>query len=156
MVSKGYVPNSTTYNVLIRGLCHAGQMSRAVEFMERMKDDECEPNVQTYNIVIRHYCDAGEIEKGLELFEKMGSGECLPNLDTYNILISAMFVRKKSDDLSTAGKLLIEMVDRGFMPRRLTFNRVMDGLLLTGNQDFVKQILRLQSRCGHLPRQFKL
>ncbi|KAL9434290.1 hypothetical protein AB3S75_029008 [Citrus x aurantiifolia] len=156
MVRKGYMPNSTTYNVVIRGLCHAGERERALEFVGRMKDDECEPNVQTYNILIRYFCDAGEIERGLELFEKMGSGVCLPNLDTYNILISSMFVRKKSDDLLVAGKLLIEMVDRGFMPRKFTFNRVLNGLLLMGNQGLAKEILRLQSRCGRLPRQFKL
>ncbi|PON86084.1 Tetratricopeptide-like helical domain containing protein [Trema orientale] len=156
MVRKGYVPNSTTYTVLIRGLCHAGEMERAMEFMERMKDDDCEANVQIYNILIRYFCEAGEIDKGLNVFEKMGSANCLPNLDTYNVLISGMFVRKKSDDLLVAGKLLIEMVDRGFLPRRLTFNRVLDGLLLTGNQAFAKEILRLQSKCGRLPRQFKL
>ncbi|XVF50246.1 hypothetical protein PTKIN_Ptkin04bG0080600 [Pterospermum kingtungense] len=156
MLRKGYVPNSATYNVVIRGLCHKEQMESAMEYMDRMRDDECGPNVQTFNIVIRYFCDAGEIEKGLKLFEKMSTGDCLPNLDTYNILISAMFVRKKSDDLVVAGKLLIEMVDRGFMPRKLTFNRVLDGLLLTGNQGFAKEILRLQSKCGRRPRQFKL
>lgn len=157
MVRKGYVPNYTTYNVVIRGLCHAGQMDRALRFMERMKDDdECEPNVQTYNIVIRYFCDAGEIEKGLDVFQKMASGDGLPNLDTYNILISAMFVRKKSGDLLVAGKLLIEMVDRGFLPRKFTFERVLNGLLLTGNQGFAKEILRLQSKCGRLPRHIKL
>lgn len=156
MVRKGYVPNSTTYNVVIRGLCHSGKMDRAMEYLDRMKNDECEPNVQTYNVIIRYYCDDGEIEKGLEVFERMGRGDCLSNLDTYNILISAMFVRKKSDDLLVAGKLLIEMVDRGFLPRKFTFNRVLNGLLLTGNQDFAKEILRLHSRCGRLPRHFRL
>ncbi|KAM7483240.1 hypothetical protein LguiB_007823 [Lonicera macranthoides] len=156
MVRKGYCPNSTTYNLVIRGLCHAGEMDRAIEYLGRMKDDECEPNVQTYNVVIRHYCEEGEIEKSLELFERMGTGDCLPNLDTYNILVSAMFVRKKSDDVLVAGKLIIEMVDRGFMPRKFTFNRVLNGLLLTGKQDFAKEILRLQSRCGRLLRQFRL
>ncbi|KAM1585860.1 hypothetical protein ACFX1Z_038650 [Malus domestica] len=131
-------------------------MDRALAFLDRMKDDECEPNVQTYNVVIRYFCDAGEIEKALNVFEKMGRGDCLPNLDTYNVLISAMFVRKKPEDLLVAGKLLIEMVDRGFLPRRFTFNRVLDGLLVTGNQGFAKEILRLQSKCGRLPRQVKL
>ncbi|KAK9117031.1 hypothetical protein Sjap_015978 [Stephania japonica] len=156
MVRKGYVPNTTTYNVVIRGLCHSGKMEKAVELMGRMKGDEREPNVQTYNVVIRYFCDAGEVEKGMELFEKMRSGECLPNLDTFNVLISAMFVRKKADDLLAAGKLLIEMVDRGFVPRRFIFNRILNGLLLTGNQWFAKEILRLQSQSGRVPRQFKL
>ncbi|KAL1814701.1 hypothetical protein DCAR_0518869 [Daucus carota subsp. sativus] len=156
MVKKGYLPNSTTYGVLIRGWCHAGKMDRAMEYMDRMKNDECEPNVQTYNVVIRYYSDNGEIEKALEVFERMSAGECLPNLDTYNVLISAMFVRKTADDLLVAGKLLIEMVDRGFLPRKFTYNRVLNGLLLTGHQEFAKEILRLHSRSGCLPRHFRL
>ncbi|KAL5730658.1 Pentatricopeptide repeat-containing protein [Ranunculus cassubicifolius] len=156
MVQKGYAPNASTYAVVIRGLCHAGKMDEAMEFMSRMKEDKCEPTLQTYNVVIRYFCEAGELEKALEVFEKMCTGDCLPDLDSYNILISAMFVRKKPDDLLVAGKLLVEMVDRGFMPRRFTFNRVLNGLLLTGNQAFAQEILRVQSQCGRLPRQFKL
>ncbi|KAL0302022.1 UNVERIFIED_CONTAM: Pentatricopeptide repeat-containing protein, mitochondrial [Sesamum radiatum] len=155
MLRKGYVPNATTYNVLIRGLCHAGKMDEAIEYMDQMKDD-CDPTIQTYNVVIRYYCNDGAIEKALVVFEKMSGGTCLPNLDTYNILISAMFVRKKSDDLLIAGKLLTEMVDRGFLPRKFTFNRVLNGLMLTGNQGFAQEILRLQSKCGRLPRNFRL
>lgn len=157
MVGKGCVPNLTTYNVVIRGLCHAGEMERAVELMGRMVEEHgCRPSVQTYNVVIRYFCDAGELEKGLGMFEKMGDGSCLPNLDTYNVLISAMFVRKKPDDLVVAGKLLMEMVDRGFLPRKFTFNRVLNGLFLTGNQDFAQEILRMHSRCGRLLRHLKL
>ncbi|XP_052171749.1 pentatricopeptide repeat-containing protein At1g74900, mitochondrial [Diospyros lotus] len=156
MLKKGYVPNSITYNLVIRGLCHVGKMDRAMEFVQRMKDDDCEPNVQTYNLLIRYYCDVGEIEKGLEIFERMENGACLPNLDTYNILINAMFVRKKSGDLLVAGKLLVEMIDRGYLPRKFIFNRVLNGLLLTGNQGFAKEILRSQSKSGRLPRQFRL
>nr|XP_043636831.1 pentatricopeptide repeat-containing protein At1g74900, mitochondrial-like [Erigeron canadensis] len=156
MLKRGYTPNPTTYSVVIRGLCHSGKMDKAMEYLNRMQHDGCKPNVQTYNVIIRYYCDEGEIEKSLKVFERMSSGECLPNLDSYNILISGMFGRKKSDDLMVAGKLLIEMVDRGFIPRKFTFNRILNGLLLTGNQDFAKQILRAQSRCGRLPRHFRL
>lgn len=155
MLTKGYVPNATTYNLVIRGLCHAGKIDMAIEYMDKMKDD-CEPTIQTFNIVIRYCCEDGKIEKALEMFAKMNGGSCLPNLDTYNILIGSMFVRKKSDDLLVAGKLLIEMIDRGFLPRRFTFNRVLNGLMLTGNQEFAQEILRVQSTCGRLSRHFRL
>ena len=81
-------------------------------------------------MVIHHFCDAREIEKGLWVFEKKGSGVCLPNLDTYNMFISVMFVRKKSNDLLVARKLLIEMVERGFLPWKFTFNWVLNELSL--------------------------
>lgn len=157
MVRRGYEPNVTTYNVLIRGLFHAGEFSRGEELMQRMENEGCEPNFQTYNMMIRYYSECSEVEKALGLFEKMGSGDCLPNLDTYNILISGMFVRKRSEDMVVAGKLLLEMVERGFIPRKFTFNRVLNGLLLTGNQAFAKEILRLQSKSGsRLLRKFRL
>ncbi|CAA0831497.1 Pentatricopeptide repeat (PPR) superfamily protein [Striga hermonthica] len=156
MLRKGYTPNATTYNVVIRGLCHAGKMDTAVEYMEKMGSD-CDPNIQTFNVVIRYYCDDGEIEKALEVLDRMnGGGACLPNLDTYNILIGAMFVRKKSEDLVAAGNLLVEMVDRGFLPRKFIFNRVLNGLMLTGNQGFAQEILRMMSVNGNLPRHFRL
>ncbi|CAJ1979184.1 unnamed protein product [Sphenostylis stenocarpa] len=157
LVRKGLcVPNLVTYNVVIRGLCHVGDMERALGFMVRMGEHGLRASVQTYNVVIRYFCDAGEIEKGLEMFGKMKDESCLPNLDTYNVLISAMFVRKKSEDLVMAGKLLMEMVDRGFLPRKFAFNRVLNGLVITGNQDFAKEILRMQSRCGRVVRRLKL
>ena len=63
------------------------------------------------------------------MFEKKGSGVCLPNLDTYNMFISVIFVRKKSNDLFVAREL-IEMVERGFLPWKFTFNLVLNELSL--------------------------
>lgn len=157
MVRKGYTPNVVTYNLIIRGLSHAGKMQRAMDFLEKMKFVGCKPNVQTYNILIRYWFEEGEIEKGLELFETMGkSGTSLPNFDTYNVVISAMFVRKRSEDMLVAGKMVMEMVERGHLPRRFMFNRVLNGLLLTGNQSFAKELLRMQDRFGRMQREFRL
>lgn len=157
MMRKGYTPNVITYNLVIRGLSHTGKMNRAMEFLERMKLDGCEPNVQTYNVLIRYWFEEGEIEKGLELFETMGKkAGCLPNLDTYNVVISAMFVRKQSEDMLVAGKMIMEMVERGHLIRKFMFNRVLNGLLLTGNQGFAKELLRMQDRFGRLQKAFRL
>ncbi|XP_072972394.1 pentatricopeptide repeat-containing protein At1g74900, mitochondrial [Typha angustifolia] len=157
MVGKGYTPNVVTYTVLIRGLCHAGKMARAMELFDTMTHEGCEPSVQTYNVVIRYWCEEGEIETGLEMFARMGErGDCLPNLDTYNVIISAMFVRKRPEDMVVAGKMVMEMVERGYLPRRFVFNRVLNGLLLTGNQEFARELLRLQDRFGRLRREIKL
>ena len=38
------------------------------------------------------------------------------------MFISVVFVRKKSNDLLVVGKLLIEMVEKGFLPWNFTFN----------------------------------
>uniref|UniRef100_A0A0D9YWF6 RING-type domain-containing protein n=1 Tax=Oryza glumipatula TaxID=40148 RepID=A0A0D9YWF6_9ORYZ len=147
MLVKGYVPNVVTYTVLIRGLCHAGKIDRGLKLLERMKNGGCEPIVQTYNVLIRYLFEEGEMEKGLDLFEKMSKGEeCLPNQDTYNIIISAMFMRKRAEDMVLAARMVEEMVDRGYLPRRFMFNRVLNGLMLTGNQELSRKLLRMQEK----------
>ncbi|KAG6538073.1 pentatricopeptide repeat-containing protein At1g74900, mitochondrial-like [Zingiber officinale] len=157
LTRKGYTPNTITYNLLIRGLCHAGEMNEAMVFFRRMKLDNCEPNVQTFNLLIRHWLEEGEFEKGLELFGRMHEKEsCLPNLDTYNVIISAMFSRRRSEDMLVAGKMVMEMVERGHLPRKFMFNRVLNGLLVTGNQEFAKGLLRLQEKHKCLGRRIRL
>ncbi|KAI0488963.1 hypothetical protein KFK09_028802 [Dendrobium nobile] len=157
MLRRGYTPNVTTYNVLIRGLCHGSEMGRAMEFMDRMRQEGCRPNVQTYNVVIRHWCEEGEIEKALELLGMMKEGgDCLPNLDTYNVVISGMFTRKRSEDMLVAGRMVMEMAESGHLPRRFMFNKVLNGLLLTGNQEFARELLRMQDRFGRLRREMRL
>ncbi|PUZ77045.1 hypothetical protein GQ55_1G339900 [Panicum hallii var. hallii] len=157
MIGKGYVPNVVTYTVLIRGLCHAGKIDRAIKLLERMKSEGCEPNVQTYNVLIGYSFEDGEIEKALDLFERMSKGmECLPNQDTYNIIISAMFVRKRAEDMAVAARMVVDMVDRGYLPRRFMFNRVLNGLMLTGNQELSRKLLRMQEKYARLRREIRL
>ncbi|KAK8956077.1 Pentatricopeptide repeat-containing protein [Platanthera guangdongensis] len=159
MLRRGYTPNVTTYNVLIRGLCHGGEMERAMELMQKwmVRDERCRPNVHTYNIVIRHWCEKGETEKALELVGRMNEGvDCLPNLDTYNLVISRMFERRRSEDMVVAGRMVMEMVQRGYLPRRFMFNKVLNGLLLTGNQAFARDLLRMQDKFWRLRRDIRL
>jgi pentatricopeptide repeat protein len=157
MPIKGCQSNVVTYTVLIKGLCHAEKMDHAMELFEKMKQAGPDPNVQIYNILIRHLLDEGEIEKALNLFDKMGNrGACLPNRDSFNIVISRMFVRKKPQDVLVAGKMTKEMVERGYLPTRFMFNRVLNGLLLTGNQAFANELLRLQEKHKRLRGEIRL
>ncbi|KAK1287919.1 Pentatricopeptide repeat-containing protein [Acorus calamus] len=153
MVSRGCSPNATTYNAVIRGLCHCGELDRAEGLVGRMVLEGCEPETQTYNVLIRHFCVVGEFERAMGLFERMG---CAPNVDTYNVLINRLFGTGKSGNVVTAGRLLVEMVERGHVPSRVTFRRVLDGLLMTGNQGLAKEILSAQSVCGRLTRTIRL
>nr|CAD1832863.1 unnamed protein product [Ananas comosus var. bracteatus] len=171
MPQRGVLPNVAAYNALIQVICKKGtvgdaswcstkcsvEFDLALGFVDRMRRDRCGPIVQTHNIIMRCYFEEGEIEKGLEMFDKMGvRGACLPNLDTYNVIISAIFVRKRGEDMVVAGKMVREMVERGFLPRRFMFNKVVNGLLVTGNQEFARELLRLQDKCGRLRREIRI
>ncbi|KAK1618885.1 hypothetical protein QYE76_024402 [Lolium multiflorum] len=157
MLQQDLTPNVVTYTVLIRGLCHAAKIDQAMKLMERMKNEGCEPVVQTYNVLIRYSFEEGEIDKAMCLFERMSKGEdCLPNQDTYNIIISAMFVRKRAEDMAMAARMVMEMVERGYLPRRFMLNRVLNGLMLTGNQQISRDLLRMQEKYRRLRREIRL
>jgi pentatricopeptide repeat protein len=157
MLQQDLTPNVVTYTVLIRGLCHAAKIDQAMKLMERMKSKGCEPVVQTYNVLIRYSFEEGEIDKALCLFERMSKGEdCLPNQDTYNIIISAMFVRKRAEDMAMAARMVMDMVERGYLPRRFMLNRVLNGLMLTGNQQISRDLLRMQEKYRRLRREIRL
>ncbi|KAK1618890.1 hypothetical protein QYE76_024407 [Lolium multiflorum] len=157
MLQNNLTPNVVTYTVLIRGLCHAARIDQAMKLMERMKSEGCEPVVQTYNVLIRYSFEEGEIDKAMCLFDRMSKGEdCLPNQDTYNIIISAMFVRKRAEDMAMAARMVMEMVERGYLPRRFMLNRVLNGLMLTGNQQISRDLLRMQEKYRRLRREIRL
>ncbi|RVW52848.1 Pentatricopeptide repeat-containing protein, mitochondrial [Vitis vinifera] len=105
MIGEGVLPSVATYNAFIQVLCKKDNVENAISVFEEMLRKGYMPNSTTYNVVIRGLCHVGRMEKAMEFMARMKDDEyCLPNLDTYNILISAMFVRKKSDYLLTAGK----------------------------------------------------
>lgn len=156
-MKKGCNPNQTTYNVLLKGLCDAHRMDQALEFLTRMKGESAfRPNAQTYNILIRGFCMVGEMERGKTLLEEMGKDGCIPNSDSYCILVGAFCAMRKTNDVLESGKLLQEMIEKGFTPPRLTVNRVLNGLILTGNQEFAREFLRRHSRCGRIPRAIRI
>ncbi|XP_031491719.1 pentatricopeptide repeat-containing protein At1g74900, mitochondrial-like [Nymphaea colorata] len=157
MKKKGYNPNKTTYNILLKGLCDAHRVDQAMEFLTRMKkESEFGPNTQTYNILIRGFCMVGEIERGRILLAEMGKDGCIPDSDSYSILVSAFCATRKKNEVLESGKLLQEMIEKGFTPPRLTVNRVMNGLIMTGNQEFAREFLRRHSQCGRLPCAIRL
>jgi hypothetical protein len=67
-----------------------------------------------------------------------------------------MFVRKRAEDMAVASRMMMEMVDRGYLPRRFMFNRVLNGLMLTGNQELSRELLRMQEKYTRLRREINL
>ena len=78
----------------------------------------------------------------------MGSGVCLPNLDTYNVYKCGVCEKEIKWFVGSW-----EVVDWNGWERifALEFH-----FQLGFEWAFAKEILRLQSRCGRLPCQFKL
>jgi hypothetical protein len=67
-----------------------------------------------------------------------------------------MFVRKRAEDMAMAARMVMDMVERGYLPRRFMLNRVLNGLMLTGNQQISRDLLRMQEKYRRLRREIRL
>jgi len=79
------VPDTTTCNSLIDGLCKFGRISCVWVLIDEMGDRNQQPNVITYNILLDALFKNHRLDKAIELFSKMMS-----NMYTSMILIDGM------------------------------------------------------------------
>ncbi|CAN4086128.1 unnamed protein product [Withania somnifera] len=141
MVGAGLFPSVATYNALIQVMCKKDSVENAILVFDEMLRKGYLPNATTYNVIIRVLCHVGKMDNAMEYRDKMKEDGCEPNVQPYNVVI-----RYYCDEGEIGKGLRV-----GFLPRKFTFNRILNGLLLTGNQDFAKEILRLGSKSGIFP-----
>ncbi|KAJ0435109.1 putative tetratricopeptide-like helical domain superfamily [Helianthus annuus] len=95
MLTKGVVPDITTYNALLNGLCKSGNVDRAVRLFRKLGSKGVAPNVVTYNTLIDGFMKTGNTREALKLKEKMVHEGIVPSDATYSCLINR--VRKNGE-----------------------------------------------------------
>ncbi|KAJ9166690.1 hypothetical protein P3X46_021400 [Hevea brasiliensis] len=126
MLFKGCVPDVVTYNCLIDGCCKTYRIERALELFEDMNRRGCIPNRVTYNSFIRYYSAVNEIDKAVEMLrtmQKMNHG--LATSSSYTPIIHALCEAERSQE---AWDFIVELVDRGSIPREYTYKLVCDAM----------------------------
>ncbi|KAL6962205.1 hypothetical protein U1Q18_037161 [Sarracenia purpurea var. burkii] len=135
MLFKGFVPDVVTYNCLIDGCCKTNRIERALELFDDMNKKGCLPNRVTYNSFIRYYSAVNEIDKAVEMLQKMEKMDHgIPTLSSYTPIIHALC---EAGRVLEARDILVELVDRGSVPREYTYKLVCNMLNLAGKTDFL-------------------
>ncbi|KAF2296697.1 hypothetical protein GH714_001310 [Hevea brasiliensis] len=135
MLFKGYVPDVVTYNCLIDGCCKTYRIERALELFEDMNRRGCIPNRVTYNSFIRYYSAVNEIDKAVEMLrtmQKMNHG--LATSSSYTPIIHALCQAERSQE---AWDFIVELVDRGSIPREYTYKLVCDAMGSVGEGKYL-------------------
>ncbi|KAJ4841882.1 hypothetical protein Tsubulata_015444 [Turnera subulata] len=124
-------PDTWTFNILIQGLCRAGEVDRGFEFLNDMDKFGCVPDVVTYNTLISGFCRINEVERGYHLLQEVEprTGRS-PDVVTYTSVISGFCKLGKMDKASF---LFAEMTRSGIDPSVVTFNVLIDGFGKIGN-----------------------
>lgn len=79
MVSAGLVPNSVTYNLMIKGHVSCGNVDDGIQLFEDMRAKELRATERTYAALMPGLCDAtGRAGAALKVFEEMAERRMTP------------------------------------------------------------------------------
>lgn len=155
MVFKGIVPDVVAYNALIDGCCKTYRVGRALELFEDMKKRGCVPNRVTYDSFIRYFSAVNEIDKAVEFLRDMqrlshdGGNGIAGSCSSYTPIIHALCEAGRVVD---AWSFLVELVDRGSVPREFTYKLVCDALRLEGEDGLLSGEVHQRIKDGVLER----
>ncbi|CAH1439392.1 unnamed protein product [Lactuca virosa] len=148
MLFKGFKPDVVTYNCLIDGCCKTYRIERALELFDDMMKQGCFPNRVTYNSFIRYYCVTNEIDKGVEMLRKMEDlKHGVASTSSYTPIIHAFC---ECGRVLEAWDFVIELVDRGSIPREYTYRLVYGMLKSLGRMDLLDNVI-----CGRIEEGIK-
>ncbi|KAK6288542.1 hypothetical protein POUND7_000083 [Theobroma cacao] len=131
MIRRRVEVNVISFNIIINGMCKVGKLNKARDAIQDMKAWGFLPDVFTYNALINGYCKKGGIGKmaALNVRTQMEKDGRRANVVTYNVLIKGFCKKGKLED---ANGLLNEMLEKGLIPNRTTYEIVKEEMVEKG------------------------
>lgn len=145
LIRLQYRPVTYTVNILVRGLCRAGEINEAFKLLGDLRGFGCLPDVVTYNTIIHGLCRSSEVDRARSLLNEVCSkGELAPDVVSYTTIISGYCKLSKMEE---AALLFDEMVISGTMPNTFTYNALIDGFGKLG--DMASALAIYEKMCAH-------
>ncbi|CAF2159963.1 BnaA07g07990D [Brassica napus] len=126
MVGDGISPSSATYNCFFKEYKGRKDVTGAMNLYKKMKDGLCKPNTNTYNVLLSTFINLGKMEIVGEIWDDLKGSETGPDLDSYTCLVHGLCGKDKWKE---ACGYFVEMIERGFLPQKLTFETLYKGLI---------------------------
>eukprot|EP00276_Gloeochaete_wittrockiana_P016722 CAMPEP_0184345096 /NCGR_PEP_ID=MMETSP1089-20130417/13544_1 /TAXON_ID=38269 ORGANISM="Gloeochaete wittrockiana, Strain SAG46.84" /NCGR_SAMPLE_ID=MMETSP1089 /ASSEMBLY_ACC=CAM_ASM_000445 /LENGTH=860 /DNA_ID=CAMNT_0026675263 /DNA_START=1 /DNA_END=2580 /DNA_ORIENTATION=+ len=122
------LPNTRTYNTVLKGLLRAGLIDEAGALKVEMKQRGIEMDEVSYTTLIDSEVKAGNLDRALMTFNDMSRlalkrPSIHPNAYTYTVLIAAL---ARAQRLSEASRMFDEMKGAGVNPSIHTYTALLD------------------------------
>ncbi|KAG5052157.1 hypothetical protein JHK87_004355 [Glycine soja] len=141
--SRGVASNTMVYNTLLHALCRNGEVGRARNLMNEMKD----PNDVTFNILIFGYYKEGNSVWALILLEKSFSMGFVPDVVSVTMVLEILcnvgYTIEAAEGFCGAGKVKVglhflkQMESKGCLPNVDTYNVLISGFCESKMLDLV-------------------
>ncbi|KAG2326642.1 hypothetical protein Bca52824_009370 [Brassica carinata] len=95
MMNVGLVPDSVTFNLLLRDLCDSGRSMDANRLRVLATSKGYEPDETTYRVLVSGFSKEGRRKEGEVLVNEMLDKDMLPDIYTYNRLMDSLLSIRK-------------------------------------------------------------
>ncbi|KAK2649947.1 hypothetical protein Ddye_017436 [Dipteronia dyeriana] len=144
----GCLPNTKSYNILMRAFCLNGDLSIAYSLFNKMFERDLMPDVESYRILVQGLCRKSQVNTAVTLLEDMLNKGFVPDTLSYTTLLNSL-CRKKQ--LREAYKLLCRMKVKGCNPDIVHYNTVILGFCREGRAMDACKVLEDMTSNGCLP-----
>ncbi|KAJ9543248.1 hypothetical protein OSB04_022955 [Centaurea solstitialis] len=96
LADTAILPNITTYNILINGLCKSGKIEGALKLLKELQLKGKSPDSVTYGTLINGLQSVGRENDAFMLLEEMVKNGCAPSAAIYRCLMKWSCRRKKT------------------------------------------------------------
>lgn len=125
------MPDTVSYNVVIRLLVAKGRLDESMGLLKEMRAVDLYPDMVTYGSIIKGLCDAGKLEAALGLMKVMKGHGCVPNSVIYSTILDGTCMH---GSLEIALKFLdgMEKENEECKPNVVTYTTMVKGFVEKG------------------------
>lgn len=131
------VPDSDSFGTVIASLCSGGQSGEALRTLKKMVKGRVVPRQGTVMKVACCLRACREVGKGVEMVELLERERCGVGFEVYEVVAEGCV---ECHDYVLAGKVVMKMTERGFIPYIKIRQKVVEGLASVGESELVNAI----------------
>lgn len=117
MLEKGYHPNESNYNAMIKAYGRCGDIQTAFQLVDEMKSKDLEIRVQTFNHLLQACASDAQLgfRHALLVWHKMRNRRQIPDVYSFNLMLRCV---RDCDmgDFATSQQFLEQLLPRGNEP----------------------------------------
>ncbi|CDP19984.1 unnamed protein product [Coffea canephora] len=146
---KNLVPDSYTYNFLVRQLVRNRELSTVNSFIKEMREGfGIQPDLVTYTIMIDNVCNRKNLREATRLLGVLSEEGYKPDCYVYNTIMKGHCMLSQSGEVLDVYE---KMKEEGVEPDLVTYNTLIYGLSKSGRVKEAKKFLGIMTEMGHFP-----
>ncbi|XP_051148530.1 pentatricopeptide repeat-containing protein At1g71210, mitochondrial [Andrographis paniculata] len=140
-IEHGYIPGPKTLLIVADALCREGRLDEMKDLVSFVIDQNIMPNKMAYDKFVLALCKARRVEEGYMIYDMLKQTKKEFGQGTRNELVKGSIELGKGD---IAVRILVDMIENGYMPKRLLFRKTLACLLRMDNpEDKFLQLLEM-------------